>query len=84
MTVQELEKFKKYHRYGEIKFAIAELQKLISILREEIEDCKVLLDPIDYEDYHQLLGVARGYKNVIDYICQQIDILKAKLNENKD
>ena len=32
MTVEELEKFKKYHRYGEIKFAIAELEKVKTLL----------------------------------------------------
>lgn len=61
--------------------AIAELEKVKVKLNEEINNANVLLDPVEYEDYHELLGVIRGYKLSVDQIDQQITELKGETNE---
>lgn len=60
------------------KTAIAELEKVKVKLNEEINNASVLLDPVEYEDYHELLGVIRGYKLSVDQIDQQIKSLKGE------
>ena len=73
---------KKYKETLELKVdnqnqtAIAELEKVKVKLNEEINNASVLLDPVEYEDYHELLGVIRGYKLSVDQIDQQIKSLK--------
>lgn len=63
-----------------ISFAVEQLEKVKECLKEEIEDVKILLDPIEYEDYHELLGVGRGYRNSIEIIDNQIEELKKEIN----
>lgn len=58
--------------------AIEELEKIKSYIRSEIEDAKALLDPIEYEDYHELLGVIRGYKLSLEWVDNRIKELKGE------
>ena len=58
--------------------AIVELEKVKTELNQEIDNANVLLDPVEYEDYHELLGVIRGYKLSVDQIDQQIKSLKGE------
>ncbi len=58
--------------------AIAKLEKVKVKLNEEINNASVLLDPVEYEDYHELLGVIRGHKLSVDQIDQQIKSLKGE------
>lgn len=62
-----------------ISFAVEQLEKVEVCLKEGIEEAKSLLDPIDYEDYHELLGVGRGYRNSIEIIDNQIEELKKEM-----
>ena len=62
-----------------ISFAVEQLEKVEMCLKEGIEEVKSLLDPIDYEDYHELLGVGRGYRNSIEIIDNQIEELKKEM-----
>lgn len=62
-----------------ISFAVEQLEKVEVCLKEGIEEVKSLLDPIDYEDYHELLGVGRGYRNSIEIIDNQIEELKKEM-----
>ena len=63
--------------------AIDELEKVKVKLNEEINNASVLLDPVEYEDYHELLGVIRGYKLSVDQIDQQIKSLKGETDGKK-
>lgn len=71
-TIQE-----KQHQ-DKISFAVEQLEKVEVCLKEGIEEVKSLLDPIDYEDYHELLGVGRGYRNSIEIIDNQIKAIKGE------
>ena len=62
-----------------ISFAVEQLEKVEVCLKEGIEEAKSLLDPIDYEYYHELLGVGRGYRNSIEIIDNQIEELKKEM-----
>ena len=55
------------------------LEHLKFKLEEKIADVKVLLDPIEYEDYISLLGVGRGYTNTI----KEIDKIIADIQGEK-
>ena len=59
--------------------SIEQLEKVEVCLKEGIEEVKSLLDPIDYEDYHELLSVGRGYRNSIEIIDNQIEELKKEM-----
>ena len=58
-------------------FAIVELEKIVHKIREELQRVENLLDPIEYEEYLELLGVCRGYRLCIDLIFSKIDLLKS-------
>lgn len=66
-----------YKEYQNQK-AIEELEKIKSYIRSEIEDAKVLLDPIEYEDYHEMLGVIRGYELGLEVVDERIKELKGE------
>ena len=67
-----------FHNQDKISFTVEQLEKVKECLKEEIENVKILLDPIEYEDYHELLGVGRGYKNSIEIIDNQIKEIKGE------
>ena len=48
-------------------------------LLEELQNVTVLLDPLEYEDYHELIGCGRGYKNSIEEIDNQIKEIKGEV-----
>lgn len=61
-----------------ISFAVKQLEKLKEKLLEELQNVDDLLDPQEYEDYHELIGCGRGYKNSIEEIDNQINELKER------
>ena len=61
-----------------ISFAVKQLEKVKEKLLEELQNVTDLLDPLEYEDYHEFIGCGRGYKNSIEEIDSQINELKGK------
>ena len=61
------------------QLAIRELEKVNKKIKEKIENITILLGPIKYEDYLELIGVRRGYKNSAEII----DSLIKELNEEE-
>lgn len=61
-----------------ISFAVKQLEKVKEKLLEELQNVTDLLDPLEYEDYHELIGCGRGYKNSIEEIDNQINELKER------
>lgn len=59
-----------------ISFALEQLEKVKEKLLEELQNVTDLLDPLEYEDYHEFIGCGRGYKNSIEEIDNQIKQLK--------
>ena len=59
-----------------ISFTIERLEKVKEKLLEELQNVTDLLDPLEYEDYHEFIGCGRGYKNSIEEIDNQINELK--------
>ena len=59
-----------------IDFAIERLEKVKEKLLEELQNVTDLLDPLEYEDYHEFIGCGRGYKNSIEEIDNQIKQIK--------
>lgn len=72
----ELNSFKEYYKNNKISFAIEQLEKVKEKLLEELDNVTELLDPLEYEDYHEFIGCGRGYKNSIEEIDNQIKQLK--------
>lgn len=64
-----------------ISFAVEQLEKVKEKLLEELQNVTDLLDPLEYEDYHEFIGCGRGYKNSIEEIDNQIKELKEMFNE---
>ena len=60
------------------QLAISELEKLKEKLVEDRNDAQVLLDPIEQEEYNELIGVIRGYRNSIYNVQEQIKELKGE------
>jgi DNA repair exonuclease SbcCD ATPase subunit len=61
-----------------IAFAVEQLEKVKEKLSEDINNVKPLLDPTEYEDYNQLIGVIRGYRNSIYEIQKLITEIKGE------
>ena len=59
-----------------IDYAVEQLEKVKKHLTQELEYVTELLDPLEYEDYHEFIGCGRGYKNSIEEIDNQIKVLK--------
>lgn len=59
-----------------ISFTIQQLQRVKEKLSEDLENVIELLDPLEYEDYHEFIGCGRGYKNSIEEIDQIIKELE--------
>ena len=64
-----------------ISFALEQLEKVKEKLLEELQNVTDLLDPLEYEDYHELIGCGRGYKNSIEEIDNQIKEIKGDAEE---
>ena len=64
-----------------ISFAVKQLEKLKEKLLEELQNVTDLLDPLEYEDYHEFIGCGRGYKNSIEEIDNQINELKGNVKD---
>ena len=62
--------------YKSKEFTIEQLEKVKEKLLEELQSVTDLLDPLEYEDYHEFIGCCRGYKNSIEEIDNQIKQLK--------
>ena len=62
-----------------ISFAVEQLEKVKEKLLEELQNVTDLLDPLEYEDYHEFIGCGRGYKNSIEEIDNQINELKGEV-----
>lgn len=60
------------------KGALEQLEKVKEKLLEELDNVTELLDPLQYEDYHEFIGCGRGYKNSIEEIDNQIKAIKEK------
>lgn len=60
------------------QLAIKELEKVKEKLVEDRNNAQVLLDPIEQEDYHELIGVIRGYRNSIYEVQKQIKSLRGE------
>lgn len=65
-----------------ISFAVKQLEKVKEKLLEELQNVTDLLDPLEYEDYHEFIGCGRGYKNSIEEIDNQINELKEKQKQS--
>lgn len=65
-----------------ISFAVKQLEKVKEKLLEELQNVTDLLDPLEYEDYHEFIGCGRGYKNSIEEIDNQINELKERCNND--
>lgn len=74
-TMNKNSELKKQHQ-DKISFAIEQLEKVKEKLLEELQNVDDLLDLQEYEDYHELIGCGRGYKNSIEEIDNQINELK--------
>ena len=61
------------------QIAIDQLEKVKEKLLEELQNVTVLLDPLEYEDYHEFIGCGRGYKNSIEEIDNQIKEIKGEV-----
>lgn len=73
-----MNRFQEIQRQYKISFAIEQLEKVKEKLLEELQNVDDLLDPQEYEDYRELIGCGRGYKNSIEEIDNQIKQLKGE------
>ena len=78
VEIEKLNACVKFYKSYYISFkekVIDELEQVKEKLLEELQNVTDLLDPLEYEDYHELIGCGRGYKNSIEYIDNQIEEL---------
>lgn len=73
---QEMIYKRENHNQDKISFAVEQLEKVKEKLLEELQNVTDLLDPLEYEDYHEFIGCGRGYKNSIEELDNQIEQLK--------
>lgn len=80
--IKELIEENKKLKQSQNQLAIVELKKVKENLVEDRNNAQVLLDPIEQEDYHELIGVICGYRNSIYEVQKQIKELGDTVNEN--